>query len=60
MLLCVPSPVGSYPPGMENLSLYIGIAAAALVGWWIFKKLFKLAIYAGIIGVVAWFFYFQS
>ena len=28
--------------------------------WWIFKKLFKLAIYAGIIGVVAWFFYFQS
>lgn len=45
---------------MENLSLYIGIAAAALVGWWIFKKLFKLALYAGIIGVVAWFFYFQQ
>lgn len=45
---------------MENLSLYIGIAAAALVAFWIFKKLFKLAIYAGIIGVAAWFFYFQS
>jgi hypothetical protein len=45
---------------MENLSLYIGIAAAALVAWWIFKKLFKLAFYAGIIGVAAWFFYFQS
>jgi hypothetical protein len=45
---------------MENLSLYIGIAAVALVAFWIFKKLFKLAIYAGIIGVAAWFFYFQS
>ena len=45
---------------MENLSLYIGIAAAALVGFCIFKKLFTLAIYAAIIGVAAWFFYFQS
>ncbi len=45
---------------MENVSLYIGIAAAVLVGWWIFKKLFKLALYAGIIGVIAWYLYFQS
>lgn len=44
---------------MENLTLYVGIGAAALVGWWLFKKLFKLALYAGIIGVIAWVWYFQ-
>ena len=45
---------------MENFSLYIGIAAVALVGWWMFKKLFKLAVFAAIVGAAAWFFYFQT
>lgn len=44
---------------MEQLPLFVGIAAALLVGWWLIKKLFKLALYAGIIGVIAWVWYFQ-
>ncbi len=44
---------------MEQLPLFIGIAAAAFVLFWIVKKLFKLALYADIVGVVAWFWYFQ-
>jgi hypothetical protein len=44
---------------MEQLPLFIGIAAALMLGWWLLKKLFKLALYAGIIGVIAWLWYFQ-
>jgi len=44
---------------MEQVPLFVGIAAAILVGWWLFKKLFKFALFAGIIGVIAWFWYFQ-
>ena len=43
----------------ENTSLVIALGATALVGWWIFKKVFKLAIYAGVIGVAAWYWYFN-
>lgn len=43
---------------MESLPLIIGIAAVALVGFWIVKKLFKLAIYAAVIGAIAWVWFF--
>lgn len=44
---------------MENVPLVAGLAAAGLVVFWIVKKLFKLALYAGIAGVIAWFWYFN-
>lgn len=44
---------------MESIPLYIGIAAAVLVGFWLVKKLIKFAIFAGIAGLAAWFWYFQ-
>jgi len=44
---------------MENLTLYLGIAATALVAYWMVKKVFKLALYAAIAGGVLWFWYFQ-
>lgn len=44
---------------MEQLPLFVGIAAALLLGWWLLKKLFKLALLAGTIGAIAWFWYFQ-
>ena len=43
---------------MESLPLIIGIAAVALVGFWIVKKLFKLALYAAVIGAIAWVWFF--
>lgn len=46
-------------PAMENLPLVLGLGAAALVVFWIVKKLFKLALYAGIAGVLAWLWYFN-
>ncbi|MDH3305960.1 MAG: hypothetical protein OEO77_00365 [Acidimicrobiia bacterium] len=44
---------------MEWLPLLIGLAATALVVFWIVKKIFKLALFAGIVGVAAWFWYAQ-
>jgi len=43
----------------ENSSLIIALGATALVAWWMVKKLFKLALYAGIAGAIAWFWYFN-
>jgi hypothetical protein len=43
----------------ENSSLVIALGATALVVWWVVKKVFKLALYAGIAGVAAWFWYFN-
>ncbi len=43
---------------MESLPLLIGIAAVVLVGFWIVKKLFKLALYAAVIGAIAWVWFF--
>lgn len=43
---------------MESLPLIIGIAAVALVVFWVVKKLFKLALYAAVIGAIAWVWFF--
>jgi len=45
--------------GMEKLPLVIGIAAAVLVVFWLVKKLMKLAIWAALLGVAAWIWYFK-
>jgi hypothetical protein len=45
---------------MEGLPLSIGIVAAVLVGFWLFKRLFRLAFYAAVIGAAAWYWYFQA
>ena len=42
---------------LENTTLIIALGATALVGFWIFKKVFKLALYAGVFGVAAWYWY---
>ncbi len=44
---------------MEPVTLIVGIVATILVVYWMTKKVFKLAIYAGIAAVVAWFWYTQ-
>jgi hypothetical protein len=44
---------------MDKISLYSGIAATGLVGYWMVKKVFKLALYAAIAGAALWFWYFQ-
>lgn len=44
---------------MDQVPLFVGIAAAALFVFWVVKKLVKLAIWAAIIGVVAWLWYFK-
>ncbi|MFZ0493062.1 MAG: hypothetical protein WAM81_07655 [Acidimicrobiia bacterium] len=44
---------------MEKLPLVIGIAAAVLVVFWLVKKLMKLAIWAALLGVAAWIWYFK-
>lgn len=43
---------------METLPLLIGIGAVVLVGFWLVKKLFKLALYAAVIGALAWVWFF--
>ncbi len=44
---------------MQNVPLIIGIAAAVLFGFWLLKKLLKLALFAALIGAAAWLWYFQ-
>lgn len=44
---------------MEPVTLIIGIVATILVGYWLVKKVFKFALYAGIAAVAAWFWYSQ-
>lgn len=58
MILVTAPATGNLAP-MEQLPLFLGIAAAAFVVFWIVKKLFKLALYAGIAGVIAWLWYFN-
>jgi hypothetical protein len=41
------------------VSLVVGIVAAVLVGFWLLKKLVKLALWAGVIGAAAWIWYFR-
>ena len=43
----------------ENVTLIVALALTAMVVWWIFKKIFKLALYAGIAGLIAWVWYFN-
>lgn len=44
---------------MQQLPLVLGVGAAVFVVFWIVKKLFKLALYAGVVGVVAWLWWFK-
>lgn len=45
---------------MENIPLGIGIVAAVALVWWLAKKLFKLALFAAVVGAVAWYWYFNT
>jgi len=44
---------------VQNVPLVIGIVAAALFGFWLLKKLVKMALWAAVIGAAAWLWYFQ-
>jgi hypothetical protein len=43
---------------MENVPLAIGIAAVAVAGFWLLKKLLKLALWGALLGAAAWIWYF--
>ena len=49
-------PLSAYVP--LEVVLVVAVAATAMVGWWLARKLLKLALYAGIVGCVAWVWYF--
>ncbi|GBD85445.1 hypothetical protein BMS3Abin02_01853 [bacterium BMS3Abin02] len=44
---------------MQNVPLVIAIAAVVLVGFWLLKKLVRLALWAAVIAAVAWLWYFK-
>ena len=38
--------------------LAVAVGATAMVGWWLIRKLVRLAFYAGIVAFAAWLWYF--
>lgn len=44
---------------MENLPLILGLLAAGLVLFWLFKKAVKLALFFALLGAAAWIWYFN-
>lgn len=38
--------------------LMVALAATLMVGWWLIRKLTRLALYAAVVGIAAWFWYF--
>ena len=49
-------PLSPYVP--LEVVLVVAVGASAMVIWWLARKLLKLALYAGIVGGVAWVWYF--
>lgn len=41
-----------------NVVLMVAVAATVMVGWWLIRKLMRLALYAAVVGVAAWLWYF--
>lgn len=41
-----------------ELVLVVAVGATVMVVWWLMRKLGRLALYAGVVGVVAWLWYF--
>ena len=41
-----------------DVALVVGVAAAVMVGWWLIRKLTKLALCAAVVGGAAWLWYF--
>ena len=41
-----------------DVALMVGVAATVMVGWWLIRKLTKLALYAAVVGGGAWLWYF--
>ncbi len=42
----------------SDVVLMVAVAATVMVGWWLIRKLLRLALYAAVIGAAAWFWYF--
>ena len=38
--------------------LAVAVGATVMVGWWLTRKLVRLAFYAGVVGAAAWLWYF--
>lgn len=49
-------PLSAYVP--LEVVLLVAVAASAMVVWWLARKLLKLALYAGVVGGIAWVWYF--
>ena len=49
-------PLSTYVP--LEVVLVVAVGASAMVVWWLARKLLKLALYAGIVGGIAWVWYF--
>lgn len=49
-------PLSPYVP--LEVVLVVAVGASAMVVWWMARKLLKLALYAGIVGGIAWVWYF--
>lgn len=41
-----------------DVTLMVAVAATVMVGWWLIRKLTKLALYAAVVGGAAWLWYF--
>ncbi len=41
-----------------ELVLVVAVGATAMVVWWLMRKLGRLAFYAGVVGAIAWWWYF--
>ena len=49
-------PLSAYVP--LEVVLVVAVGASAMVVWWLARKLMKLALYAAIVGGIAWVWYF--
>ena len=49
-------PLSAYVP--LDVVLVVAVGATVMLGWWMTRKLLKLAFYAGIVGAAAWLWYF--
>lgn len=42
----------------SDVVLTVAVAATVMVGWWLIRKLTRLALYAAVVGAAAWLWYF--
>lgn len=43
----------------DDVVLMVAVAATVMVGWWLIRKLTRLALLAAVVGAAAWLWYFD-